>query len=115
MGIGESFQFLLRGRGEPDPDLIIYLRLIQLGGTDAFLLEVSGSARVPNFVLSTLWGRRLWVVCAADSFILLAGGFGSRVHDRVPISANRETYWIKKLIFSTARCHGDCLGDESTN
>jgi len=39
-GLGENFQFsLYGGRGEPDPEMLAYLRLIQLSGTDSFLLE----------------------------------------------------------------------------
>mmetsp|Transcript_33591 Transcript_33591/g.73311 ORF Transcript_33591/g.73311 Transcript_33591/m.73311 type:complete len:494 (-) Transcript_33591:326-1807(-) len=38
-GLAESWQFTLKGRGGPSDEMLTYLRLIQLQGTDSFLLE----------------------------------------------------------------------------
>ena len=58
-GLGESWQFTLKGRGQPTEEMLTYLRLIQLQGTDSFLLEVlppPSTLRVsPNLYLYYLY------------------------------------------------------------
>jgi hypothetical protein len=40
VGLKEQWQFNLQGQTMPDADMLTYLRLIQMQGTDSFLLEV---------------------------------------------------------------------------